>query len=258
MGHDVCWCLWLSDDSSDFNEGTLSFLNHRRDVDALERAFFQRHSELQRGSAFISSEGINDIHQQQMALLSLGLFCLRLVEIRFSFIPQEIDWSFVIFISSLIKKRRKWIFEVLCVTSRMVQCAVRGAEEEIVWIAVQGFSLLFYCYNYCFYSLYFIPRSQRISVLSSPVIKLLWGKQVCRSVCTLFNQNYLLAFVASQQQRVSINEKQTLTEARRKKVARLHEGSGAQLLSPPGGPGGAFVRVHPCVLVLPPLHLRAH
>lgn len=65
-------------------------LKQRKEVDTSLRASFQHHSKPQHGSTFMFSEGINDIHKQQMALLSLGLFLLLLIEMRFSLIPHYI------------------------------------------------------------------------------------------------------------------------------------------------------------------------
>lgn len=40
----------------------------------MDTSVIEHHSKLRHGGKSIFSEGINDIHKQQMALLSLGLF----------------------------------------------------------------------------------------------------------------------------------------------------------------------------------------
>lgn len=54
------------------NWGGCATPNQRREEDTSVR---EQHSKLLHGGKSIFSEGINDIHKQQMALLSLGLFC---------------------------------------------------------------------------------------------------------------------------------------------------------------------------------------
>lgn len=67
----------------------------------------EHHSKLQHGGKSIFSEGINDIHKQQMALLSLGLFLRLLIETRFSFIPQKLDTVLTLFsLQAIIKMTR--------------------------------------------------------------------------------------------------------------------------------------------------------